>query len=170
MRAQVSQVTFCTLNLHRDTNNSPRKHMKRHTRPYSCTFPGCHSRHGSRSDWKRHEETQHPLQDYWKCTVPSSDGIRCFADFASEVELQHHLVVKHRMPAMQITPELCEHMHLGATKSGRFWCSFCQEIMTRDSQSIDDLRETRLQHIGDHFDKQDCHIADYVSLQATETP
>ena len=34
--------------------------MKRHTRPYGCTACECDKRFGSRSDWKRHEETVHP--------------------------------------------------------------------------------------------------------------
>jgi hypothetical protein len=132
-----------------------RKHMKRHTRPYRCTFPNCDSRHGSRSDWKRHEESQHTIQESWKCTINSSNGSSCFADFPSELELQRHLIVSHGMSAIQVGPEFCEPMHLSDNVTGRFWCRFCRKIVTAGPKSSGGWREMRLQHIGDHFDKQD---------------
>jgi hypothetical protein len=132
-----------------------RKHMKRHTRPYVCTFPDCNSRHGSRSDWKRHEESQHPLQESWKCTARLPDGTGCFADFTSEGELQRHLIVSHGWTAMEVSPEFCEHMHLGNNATGRFWCPFCRDVIATEPKSSCDWREMRLQHIGDHFDRQD---------------
>ncbi|KAJ4178367.1 hypothetical protein NW767_014880, partial [Fusarium falciforme] len=36
-----------------------KKHLKRHAKPYSCTFLNCESHFGSKHDWKRHESRQH---------------------------------------------------------------------------------------------------------------
>ena len=136
------------------TNDSRRKHMKRHVRPYACTFPSCTSRHGSRSDWKRHEEIQHVIQESWLCTARLSDGSKCFTNFTSESALRNHLAVAHRIPTLQITSQLCEGMHLGKEAVGRFWCGFCQDIVSQEPQSGYDPKEIRMQHIGDHYDKE----------------
>jgi len=137
------------------TDNSRRKHMKRHTRPYVCTFPSCTSRHGSRSDWKRHEETQHVIQESWLCTARSPDGSKCFTNFASEHALRNHLAAAHRVATSQITSQLCEGMHLGEEAVGRFWCGFCQGVIMQDPNSGYDPKEMRMQHVGDHYDKDD---------------
>ncbi|WAO97128.1 C2H2-type domain-containing protein [Fusarium falciforme] len=36
-----------------------KKHLKRHARPYGCTFLKCKIDFGSKHDWKRHESGQH---------------------------------------------------------------------------------------------------------------
>jgi hypothetical protein len=87
--------------------------------------------------------------------MSSSNATGCFADLPSEEELQRHLIVSHGMSAIQVSPDFCEHMHLGDNATGRFWCPFCRNVVTTDRKSSDDWREMRLQHIGDHFDKQD---------------
>ncbi|RWA07760.1 hypothetical protein EKO27_g7355, partial [Xylaria grammica] len=43
-----------------------KKHEKRHEKPYGCTMPGCERRFGSKNDWKRHENTQHPMSETWR--------------------------------------------------------------------------------------------------------
>lgn len=148
------------------TDNDHRKHMKRHTRPYVCTFPSCTSRHGSRSDWKRHEETQHVIQDNWLCTARLSDGSKCFTNLTSEQALRNHLVVAHRVPTLQITSQLCQDMHLGEAGAGRFWCGFCQDIVRQEPDSGHGPTEMRMQHVGDHYDKDDCSVASYVFLHS----
>lgn len=146
------------------TDNDRRKHIKRHTRPYVCTFTSCDSSHGSRSDWKRHEETQHVLQESWLCTARLPDGSKCLANFTSEHAFQSHLVVAHNVPVLQATSQLCEDMHLGEAGAGRFWCGFCQDIVRQDLQSGHGPTEMRMQHVGDHYDKDDCSIVNYVFL------
>jgi hypothetical protein len=145
------------------TDDSRRKHVKRHTKPYVCTFPPCTSRHGSRSDWKRHEESQHAISESWLCSTRVLDGTRCFTNFSSEHGLQCHLVVAHRMPASKITLELCEAMHLGENGVGRFWCGFCKDIISQEPRNDCNPREMRTRHVGDHYDK-DCAISDYKFL------
>lgn len=92
-----------------------------------------------------------------------SESIGCFANFLSENELQQHLLTIHRRKG---TPESREQMHLGKNGVGRFWCGFCQEIISQETRSAFDQREMRMQHIGDHYDKKDRSVGDYVSLQS----
>jgi hypothetical protein len=54
-------------------------------------------------------------------------------------------------------------MHLGDNGAGRFWCGFCKDIVRQEARSDCNPREMRMQHVGDHYDKED---SDYVSLQA----
>lgn len=154
------------ITMSRTTDNAIRKHMKRHTRPYVCTFPSCTSRHGSRSDWKRHEETQHVIQGSWLCTARLPGGSKCFTNFTSEPALRSHLSVTHRIPTLQITSQLCENMHLGEEGVGRFWCGFCQDIVSQEPHRGYDHKEMRMQHIGDHYDKDDSFVAEQVALQS----
>ncbi|KAL2129881.1 hypothetical protein VTI74DRAFT_7173 [Chaetomium olivicolor] len=44
-----------------------KKHQKRHLKPYSCTFPKCDKKFGSKNDWKRHENSQHFQLEIWRC-------------------------------------------------------------------------------------------------------
>ncbi|KAF2756751.1 hypothetical protein EJ05DRAFT_502244 [Pseudovirgaria hyperparasitica] len=46
-----------------------RKHERRHQRPYGCTHPKCHKKFGSKSDWKRHENSQHFQNEGWRCEI-----------------------------------------------------------------------------------------------------
>lgn len=49
-----------------------RKHLKRHTRPYGCTYPNCDKRFGAKSDWKRHENSQHFQLESYRCQLPAT--------------------------------------------------------------------------------------------------
>ncbi|KAF2212455.1 hypothetical protein CERZMDRAFT_106186 [Cercospora zeae-maydis SCOH1-5] len=117
-----------------------KKHIKRHTRPYGCTFSLCNKTFGSRNDWKRHELTQH-----------------------------------QRPPKRQRRgPEA------GITTS--FWCGFCKEFLVAqalwgsDSENHLALRrmdktissvvtEARIQHVGDHYDRDNRAVGEWLSLE-----
>lgn len=55
-------------------------------------------------------------------------------------------------------------MHLGEEAVGRFWCGFCQDVVSQEPNGGCDPKEMRMQHIGDHYDKDD--IAEQVALQS----
>jgi hypothetical protein len=57
-------------------------------------------------------------------------------------------------------------MHLGEEGVGRFWCSFCQDIVSQEPHRGYDHKEMRMQHIGDHYDKDDNFVAEQVALQS----
>lgn len=140
--------------------------MKRHTRPYGCTMPGCYVRHGSRSDWKRHEMKAHAIHESWKCTLARLNGNLCHANFSSEDKLRAHLDKHDLMSVGRSVVELAEEMHLGREGHGRFWCGFCNAIVAVDhSSGGKHPRELRFEHIGDHFDKEDRRISDYLCPQ-----
>ncbi|PIB00891.1 hypothetical protein CB0940_01543 [Cercospora beticola] len=138
------------------------KHLKRHTRPYGCTFPRCNKDFGSRNDWKRHESTQHQSP-------------------------------RHRQVRKQGQNSNLGHGALSQTigeaeMTTSFWCGFCvamihcdedvtqvQARLGSDSENFLARRRTdktmarlvtelRIQHVGDHYDKQSRGIKDWVSL------
>ena len=57
-----------------------RKHIKQHTRPYKCDYPGCPNKKGfpTQNDLERHKHAKHGIEPAegrpkfkdWKCLVP----------------------------------------------------------------------------------------------------
>jgi len=137
--------------------------MKRHSRPYGCTIPRCYVRQGSRSDWKRHETKAHLIQESWKCTLSGFDGNPCHANFYTESSLRKHLGMHGILPADKSVDDLCEEMHLGREAYGRFWCGFCVAMIPVEHQvGGKSPKELRFDHIGEHFDKEERKIVEYV--------
>jgi hypothetical protein len=58
-------------------------------------------------------------------------------------------------------------MHLGEEAVDRFWCGFCQDIVSQEPHGGYDPKEMRMQHIGDHYDKDD--VAEQVALLSPRT-
>jgi len=80
------------------------KHLKRHSKPFGCTHDGCNKIFGPKSDWKRHENSQHHQLECWKCdirclTTPPEAAAdtpyicgKCFfrkADFVKHLKMVH---------------------------------------------------------------------------------
>ena len=137
--------------------------MKRHTRPYGCTFQRCRKRFGSRNDWKRHENSQHFIQEIWVCTLPKGEDEECRRVLPNKPRLQKHLRVDHALSTDEANEERCDSMRLGRDGHHRFWCGFCERAIEqqRENQGAWDVR---FKHIGDHFDKDDCHIDNWLCL------
>ncbi|KAH9844648.1 zinc finger protein [Teratosphaeria destructans] len=149
-----------------------KKHRKRHTRPYGCTFPLCYKRFGSRNDWKRHENSQHFLGEQWRCEVNNERGFKCGRLFDREHLLISHLKDMHPLLVLQlqaspielgetILQEAASGMHLGREANFRFWCGFCEKLVPQESRNAP---EYRFKHLGDHFDRGD-DISDWVCIQ-----
>ncbi|TKA77167.1 hypothetical protein B0A55_04469 [Friedmanniomyces simplex] len=151
-----------------------RKHMKRHTRPYGCTFPYCFKAFGSRNDWKRHEGSQHCLQDMWKCMLPTASGTRCTTFLHSSALFAAHLRQSHRdtvgggssSSSEQQVALYCERMHLGAKAHRRFFCGFCDALVQQDPGEFQSAAEARYKHIGDHYDQGAWRAEDWVCVEA----
>ncbi|KAI5370947.1 Putative Zinc finger C2H2-type [Septoria linicola] len=156
-----------------------KKHMKRHTRPYGCTFPACNKTFGSRNDWKRHESSQHPLPEQWKCCrakhSPTSSET-CQLRPWKNVELlkQHLRSNEHGMKDPRAIQQECNNGRMGKQGLEGWWCGFCNRIIRptpqqrqqhASSDPIPGAREQRLQHIGDHFDKDFKEIGDWVCAE-----
>ena len=137
--------------------------MKRHERPYGCTFPYCFKRFGSRNDWKRHESSQHFHQEMWRCPFDSADGTTCGDVFYYYDQAQEHLRMAHGVKGDEANMQL---MHMGANAHNNYWCGFCQRLIPQESTSMHhNTLEVRYKHIGDHFDK-DHHINKWICVEA----
>lgn len=145
--------------------------MKRHTRPYGCTFPNCYKRFGSRNDWKRHENSQHFLQEMWRCGLRTTNGDVCGRLIHQESTFIQHLQKRHNLgPGSLETKSHTKTMHLGREGHKNFWCGFCDKLIPQPDSSQQDSIQTsawvlRFKHIGDHFDKENGHINDWVCIE-----
>ncbi len=148
-----------------DLTSTFSKHMKRHTRPYGCTFAECDRRLGSRNDWKRHESSQHALTDKWYCKD-------CRYLTESEETFANHLEQRHgiqRNTAGSVNISNCGR--LGKDAHYHFWCGFCKQLIPQEDPSMQQgmksgttAFEIRLSHIGDHYDKDKCSIDDWQRM------
>ncbi|KAL8834460.1 MAG: hypothetical protein Q9176_007484 [Flavoplaca citrina] len=146
-------------------NHNPRKHRKRHTRPYGCTFPGCSKKLGSKNDWKRHENTQHYQIETWRCHEYSKSSPigQCASIFYRREQFQGHLREKHQIQDDQNIQILCKRDRIGRNGQGKFWCGFCKKIVELKTKGLDAWEE-RFRHIDDQHYKQGQTIYDWVPL------
>lgn len=145
--------------------------MKRHARPYGCTFPNCYKRFGSRNDWKRHENSQHFLQEMWRCGLTTIDGKICGRLIHQQPAFVNHLQKRHNLDSTSLeTHKYVKTMHLGREGHKNFWCGFCNTLIPQPESNQQDSIQTsawvlRSKHIGDHFDKENLHINDWVCIE-----
>ncbi|KAL8807109.1 MAG: hypothetical protein Q9182_000942 [Xanthomendoza sp. 2 TL-2023] len=142
-----------------------KKHQKRHTRPYGCTFPGCSKKLGSKNDWKRHENTQHYQIETWRCDEFSERSAigRCASLFYRREQFQSHLRDKHQKNDEQYIQEQCKRHRIGRNGQDRFWCGFCQQIVELKTKGLEAWEE-RFGHIDDLHYKKGQTIFDWVPL------
>lgn len=154
---------------HCSTDSVSRKHEKRHTRPYGCTFPRCLKRFGSRNDWKRHEKVQHSLAEQWRCQLPAATGGACGKLFHKREEMSEHLDNRHGNDGYHhdspIHWDAIDASHIGQERYQSYWCGFCNNLIPRKTSTQQYNVDPRFQHIGDHFDKDRMHIGDWIDLE-----
>ena len=124
--------------------------MKRHERPYGCTFLTCNKIFGSKNDWKRHENSQHFHLETWRCDKEKPEGGACAKVSYRRQTFQEHLKKEHGMvdqDAVKIKVEACR---IGRNCQARFWCGFCKRLVDLKKQGLDAWTE-RFDHIDDHF-------------------
>jgi hypothetical protein len=119
-----------------------RKHQKRHTRPYGCTVPGCDRKFGSKSDWRRHENSQHFKYKYYRCPD-------CKKDIYQSDHFEKHLS-KHR-PVTRVEMEsiIVEVRRVRPVFQNEFYCGFCEATIAVEKES--DGCTERFDHIDQHF-------------------
>ncbi|KAI7196774.1 hypothetical protein KC363_g627 [Hortaea werneckii] len=153
-----------------------RKHRKRHSRPYGCTFADCWKRFGSRNDWKRHENSQHFLIDQWRCEMTTADNHKCGTLFQSDDAMRKHLLAQHKKalqleasrkgnPLQRLVTLKTEHMHIGREAHHYYWCGFCDQLIAPVKEAPN-AWEDRFRHVGDHYDKENKHVDDWICVQA----
>jgi len=153
------QCPHCTKTLPRECDM--RKHVKRHTRPYGCTFRGCRKIFGSKNDWKRHENSQHFQLEMWRCRQNGLHGKDCAKIFYRRESFQNHLEKAHQLSNEQKIKQEITHQRIGRNRQSRFWCGFCREIIDLTKRGLEAWDE-RFTHIGDHFNKEKKNISEWV--------
>lgn len=143
--------------------------MKRHTKPYGCTFPKCRKRFGSKNDWKRHESSQHKQQEMWRCNLEPCKALqpaRLFYDKGFlEEHLEEHFKNDHAC-AIDRQTDYVSAFKLSKDYHETFWCGFCREIIAQDPKKETPADSGRFQHIGKHFDEdQDLSTEDWLCFE-----
>ncbi|KAL9576621.1 MAG: hypothetical protein Q9212_006949 [Teloschistes hypoglaucus] len=147
-----------------------KKHQKRHTRPYGCTFPGCYKKLGSKNDWKRHENTQHYQMETWRCKeVDEKSQIgQCASIFYRREQFQGHLREKHQIIDDEYVREQSKSCRIGRNGQKGFWCGFCKNIVKLDKKGLAAWEE-RFDHIDDMHYKKGQSMDDWVQLDSDLT-
>ena len=126
--------------------------MKRHEKPYGCTFSGCLKRFGSKNDWKRHENGQHSQVEVWKCNLMTKDapGVPCRKSCSRRESFKLHLQKDHGMDDIKAIEDRQDKCRLGRNCDTQFWCGFCEKVITTSQKHLPAGAE-RFDHIDDHF-------------------
>ncbi|KAJ4396481.1 hypothetical protein N0V93_000700 [Gnomoniopsis smithogilvyi] len=129
-----------------------RKHMKRHAKPYGCTFPQCTKRFGSKNDWKRHENSQHYQLELWKCNEMSKlhVGELCNRPYSRREQFKTHLSKDHGITESATIDQKLEDCLDGRNYEVRFWCGFCRKMVKVKEKGLKAWLG-RFNHIDDHF-------------------
>ena len=127
-----------------------RKHMKRHSRPYGCTFLTCRKTFGSKNDWKRHENSQHFHLETWRCDEEKVGGDACAKVCYRRQSFQDHLKKDHDVLDAEVLKSKVDACRIGRNCQARFWCGFCIKLVDLTNKGVEAWTE-RFDHIDDHF-------------------
>ncbi|KAJ4355199.1 hypothetical protein N0V95_003159 [Ascochyta clinopodiicola] len=146
------------------------KHKKRHEKPYGCTFPKCYKKFGAKSDWKRHENSQHFQREAYRCDIKSSPDEQCGQHYYRAARFQKHLELEHKVTSESVVQIGLDRCKIGKNYQGQFWCGFCRKItalVLKDNAAWDE----RFSHIASHFEKdtpKKC-IDDWICVEENRT-
>ncbi|KAL5322018.1 hypothetical protein ACEPPN_009986 [Leptodophora sp. 'Broadleaf-Isolate-01'] len=144
------QVTCGTCHKFRGRPCELKKHMKRHERPYGCTFIACNKDFGSKNDWKRHENSQHFHLETWRCDEERPEGGACAKACYRRQTFQEHLKKEHSITEPELVKKKIDACRIGRNCQARFWCGFCKELVDLKKKGLEAWTE-RFDHIDDHF-------------------
>lgn len=135
--------------------------MKRHERPYGCTFPKCHKTFGSKADWKRHENSQHFHLQCWRCTQRDTTGLECARLFYRQEMYVQHLSKDHKIENRKDIDTFIRKNRIGRNGQSQFWCGFCKMIIPLKQQGLEAWNE-RFNHIDTEHFKNGERIGDWL--------
>jgi hypothetical protein len=124
--------------------------MKRHSRPYGCTFAKCTKTFGSKNDWKRHENSQHFHLETWRCHEARPEGGACAKVCYRRQTFQDHLKKDHSISDEDAVKSKLDLCRIGRNCQARFWCGFCTSLVDLTKKGVDAWTE-RFNHIDNHF-------------------
>ncbi|KAH7011647.1 hypothetical protein EDB80DRAFT_397528 [Ilyonectria destructans] len=132
-----------------------KKHMKRHEKPYGCTFFNCNKAFGSKNDWKRHESSQHWQLESWKCEDQKMNQAQpCDKVCHRRESFKNHLNKEHLMIDPKKIEEKLESCRIGRHCDDRFWCGFCSKVIEIRGEGVNAWTK-RCDHIDNHFSGRD---------------
>jgi hypothetical protein len=137
--------------------------MKRHRKPYGCTYPKCHKRFGAKSDWKRHENSQHFQLEAFRCARELPTGVTCGELLHRQEAFKNHLETQHKV-SPEALQEQIKLSRIGKNCQGSFWCGFCRvviQLKNRRNAAWDE----RFDHIAHHFEKEKKSIDEWVCAE-----
>ncbi|KAJ4133610.1 hypothetical protein NW768_005198 [Fusarium equiseti] len=146
-----------------------KKHQKRHSKPYGCTFVDCTKTFGSKNDWKRHESIQHYQLETWLCNCTKSNSNELCGKVCYRREsFRNHLTKEHEISDQSVLEEKLDTCRKGRHCDAHFWCGFCENtIQIKESENT---WTKRCDHIDDHFsgrgDMPKRHISEWVHEKA----
>jgi hypothetical protein len=123
--------------------------MKRHDRPYGCTYPKCSKKFGSKNDWKRHENSQHYQHESWRCDEKSEDGASCGKVSYTADNARAHFTKIHKVNDVDAGRKI-DQRHISHNNQVLFWCGFCDMEINLTEKGFDAWNQ-RFNHIDDHF-------------------
>jgi hypothetical protein len=124
--------------------------MKRHERPYGCTFLTCNEVFGSKDDWKRHENSRHFHLETWRCDQERPEGGACAKVCYRRQTFHDHLKKEHQGLDDDTIRKRLENCRIGRNCQARFWCGFCNKLIELKKKGLEAWTE-RFDHIDDHF-------------------
>lgn len=119
--------------------------MKRHNKPYGCTYKTCDKSFGSKNDWKRHESSQHFQLESWNCDVEDCNNV-----FPRRELFRRHLVHHHKAQEAEVENKL-ESCRLGRHCDRHFWCGFCDKFVKITDEVVVNSWTKRCDHIDSHL-------------------
>ena len=130
-----------------------KKHSKRHSRPYFCTWSDCMSGRtfGSKADWKRHENILHFRHQTYHCQELSLHvpGEECGKPFQRAEPYATHLRKDHGIGTEDYIQQKLGEKDTESPPPD-FWCGYCRETIPIPTDS-DEPRNERFDHIEKHF-------------------
>jgi len=145
-----------------------KKHMKRHAKPYGCTYPKCHKRFGAKSDWKRHENSQHFQLEAFRCGQKSAGGQVCGEHFFRVEPFKRHLESHHKMVEPEEREAEAKARRIGKNCQQQFWCGFHNQIIVLKERR-NAAWDERFDHIAYHFEKDKKSIEEWVCAEENKT-
>lgn len=140
--------------------------MKRHLKPYRCTFSICNKRFGSKNDWKRHENSQHYQLELWKCNERYAGGTElCGKAFDRSEQLKVHLSKDHNIKNPVTVEDKLQDCLDDRKYEVSFWCGFCREIVKVKKGLKTRMWVGRSDHVDDHLKGQNGRKMDFCDWQ-----
>nr|POF12838.1 putative glycosidase crf1 [Quercus suber] len=120
----------------------------------------------TRNDWNRHEFSQHVDAEMWRCRLPRSDRQICGKVYYTADDMRTHLrSLEHTQSLFGRVDDEVKRGNCGPYGRANFWCGFCNTLIPTTPKEGLASWAARSKHIGDHYDKDNRKIEDWVCVK-----